>query len=70
MAYILIADGIFVGEKGWRRHLVVTLIPVVAIVHECLQYKGLARGDFDIGDLIAYGVPLVGYLIVAAFRAA
>lgn len=60
-SYILLADSIWDKEKGLWKHAVVAAIPTVAIVHECLQGVGLARGSFDPGDLLAYSLPLLAY---------
>ena len=63
LSYILIADGIMNGESGFWRYAIVTFIPVVALIHECLQYAGVAHGYFDPGDLIAYSLPLLAYIV-------
>lgn len=66
-AYVIIADAVWAQERGLRKHFVVLVLPAVAIVHECLQAMGLARGRFDVADLLCYAVPVVVYA-VAAFR--
>ena len=62
-AYGLIADGIWGSERGWARHVVVTLIPAVALVHECLQLAGLVGGTFDVSDVVVYALPLAAYYL-------
>lgn len=60
-AYVIIADAIWGEEKGVAKHVTVSLIPAVAIAHECLQLAGLARGTFDAADLLCYALPLAIY---------
>lgn len=62
-AYVLIVSGIWGKERGMASHIAVSLIPVVAIVHEFLQGAGVVRGSFDPADLLCYGLPLAVYFV-------
>lgn len=66
VAYILIVDAVWHNEKA-KRHWIVALIPVIAIVNEIFQYFGVANGTFDWYDLISYATPLFLYLILTNY---
>lgn len=63
VAYILIIDAIWHNEK-FKRHWIVSLIPIIAIVNEVLQFYGVVNGTFDWFDLICYATPLLLYYII------
>ena len=61
-AYILIMDCIWENENKLRIFMT-SIVPVIAITHEILQYFNLMSGTFDIADVICYCIPSITYLI-------
>lgn len=61
-AYIILMDHLWRGHSRSVRILTVSIIPVAAIIHETLQWIGIAPGTFDLLDLLCYAVPYVAYL--------
>lgn len=62
-AYILIIDAIWHDDNRLIKFVIISLIPLVTISSELLQYFGLAKGTFDIYDLICYLMPPIIFLI-------
>ena len=62
-SYILIMDVVW-PNNGKFRYFAISFIPIVAIVHELMQYIGFAKGTFDVSDLLCYILPLVIYYFV------
>ena len=62
-AYILIIDAIWHNNAGIVKYLILSLVPLVTISSEILQYFGLVKGTFDVNDLICYLIPPIIYLI-------
>ena len=62
-AYILLIDAIWHRNKGIVKNIIISLVPLVTISSEVLQYFGLVKGTFDIYDLICYTTPPMIYLI-------
>lgn len=62
-AYILIIDAIWKNDNRIIKFLIISLVPIVTISSELLQFLGLVKGTFDIYDLICYLVPPMIYLI-------
>ena len=62
-AYILIMDSIWQKECGWPKHAVVLSVPLFTIGSEILQYFGLAKGTFDVNDLLCYSFPPLIYIL-------
>ena len=60
-AYILMIDAIWGGQNGLSKYLIVSIIPIAAIICEILQYFGNAKGTFDVCDLICYWGPILIY---------
>lgn len=60
-AYILMIDAIWGKQKGLSKYLIVSIIPIAAIVYEILQYFGIKNGTFDVCDLMCYWVPVLVY---------
>ena len=56
-AYLLIIDAIWHNDKRPMKYILLSIIPVITIGNELLQYLGLIRGTFDYVDLICYMVP-------------
>ena len=63
-AYILIMDAIWQNDNSSIKHFIITLLPVVTIASEVLQYYGLVNGTFDVLDLTCYFVPLLIYTAI------
>ena len=64
-SYILMSDAVWRRAKVWKRTLVVSIMPLVAISHELLQITGIAHGTFDLNDLFCYAVPLLSYYAIS-----
>ncbi|MBP5365319.1 MAG: hypothetical protein J6Y82_05295 [Bacteroidales bacterium] len=64
LAYVLIAAMLMRGRTLPARLAVAGIIPVVGLVSELMQRVGLLRGTFDWGDVAAYALPFVIYLII------
>lgn len=63
-AYILIIDAIWHKENGITKYLVISIIPIVGICSEILQYTGSVKGTFDSNDLFCYAIPPCIYTVV------
>lgn len=62
-AYILIIDAIWHDDNHLIKFITISLVPVVTISSELLQYFGLVKGTFDVYDLICYLIPPMFFLI-------
>lgn len=62
-AYILIIDAIWHDDNHLIKFLIISVIPLVTISSELLQYFELVKGTFDVNDLICYMAPPIIYLI-------
>lgn len=62
-AYILIIDAIWHDDNRLIKFIIISLVPLVTISSELLQYFGLVKGTFDLYDLICYIIPPMFYLI-------
>ena len=60
-AYILLMDVIWSKEKCFAKYFIMSLVPVITIASEFLQYVGLLRGTFDALDLVCYTTPPLVY---------
>lgn len=56
-AYLLIIDAIWSNDKSPMKYILFSIIPVITISDELLQYFGLIGGTFDFVDLISYMLP-------------
>ena len=63
-AYILIIDAIWHNDNGFSKNIIISLVPIVTISSEMLQYVGLVKGTFDVYDLICYSLPPVIYTTI------
>lgn len=63
-SYILLMDALWRNGGRLTRLCLASLIPAFAILHELLQALALARGTFDVADLLCYATPLLVYLLV------
>ncbi len=63
-SYILLMDVLWKRSRLSIRLLVVSAIPLIAVVHESLQAAGVVRGTFDWWDLLCYTLPLIIYLFI------
>ena len=55
-AYILIMDAIWHNDDGVIKGMIISLVPIVTISSEILQYFGLIKGTYDTYDLICYSI--------------
>lgn len=62
-SYILIIDAIWNDDNRLIKFIIISLVPLVTISSELLQYFGLVKGTFDFFDLICYSVPPMIYFI-------
>ena len=62
-AYILIIDAIWKNDNHLIKYIIISLVPIVTIGSEILQYLRLVKGTFDVYDLICYSIPPIIYLI-------
>ena len=60
-AYILLIDTIWRNDKRILKYYFLSVVPIMTISSELLQYYGLVRGTFDIADLLCYLVPPMVY---------
>lgn len=63
-AYIILMDAIWDKQNGIVKYFFLSIVPVVAIADEILQYYGIVKGTFDIYDLICYVVPVLCYVFI------
>ena len=63
-SYLLIIDGIWHNEKRWKKYLFLAAVPVITVSSELLQFFGLAKGTFDMLDLICYLFPPLIYIVI------
>lgn len=63
-AYILITDAIWHNDNSPFKYIIISLVPLVTISSEVLQYLGLVKGTFDLYDLICYSLPPVIYMTI------
>lgn len=61
-------DAVWYKEKGLRKYLVISFVPIVTIVSEVLQFLGMVKGTFDIADLLCYTIPVVIYVILKGLQ--
>ena len=66
-AFILFIDAIWKDDDGFIKHFVVSLVPIITITSELLQYFGLVKGTFDFCDLVYYSAPFIAYYIYRYF---
>ena len=60
-SYILLMDAIWSEGKCFTKYVIVSLVPVITIASEILQYVGLLRGTFDVSDMVCYTTPALVY---------
>lgn len=61
-AYILIIDAVWHNDDRIIKFFIISIVPVITIVSEVLQYFELVKGTFDIYDLICYSLPTFIYV--------
>lgn len=67
-AYLLLMDAVWHDDKRLIKYVLLSIVPVVTIGSELLQYVGLVPGTFDIYDLLCYaGSPFV-YIVIIMIR--
>lgn len=62
-AYLLIMDAIWKKDSNILKYVILSLVPIITISSELLQYVGIVRGTFDVYDLLCYFVPIFLYII-------
>lgn len=62
-SYILLIDAIWRNEDSAIKFMIISLVPVVTIGSEIMQYFGLVKGTYDFSDLIFYSAPFIAYVI-------
>ena len=63
-AYILIIDAIWHNDNRPIKFIIISLVPIVTISSELLQYIGLVKGTFDVYDLVCYALPPTLYICI------
>ena len=63
-AYILLIDAIWHKDKRCIRYIILSLVPILTISSEILQYYGLIKGTFDKYDLVCYLLPPIIYFTI------
>lgn len=63
-AYILLMDAIWDKHNGFVKYFFLSIVPVMSIVIEILQYYEVVKGTFDIYDLLCYSVPVLFYVFI------
>lgn len=61
-AYILLIDTIWYNDRSLLKYCILSIVPVITICSELLQYSDLVRGTFDIVDLLCYMIPPTFYI--------
>ena len=61
-AYILIIDAVWHNDNRIIKYFIISIVPVITIVSEILQYFELVKGTFDIYDLVCYSLPTFIYI--------
>lgn len=62
-AYILLIDAIWHDDNRFIKFVIISMVPLVTICSELLQYFGFVKGTFDVYDLICYLIPPIIYLV-------
>lgn len=62
-AYVLIMDYVWQQSRLSLRVTMTLLIPLVAVIHEILQYFKIISGTFDMTDIVCYVIPVLTYLL-------
>lgn len=62
-AYILIMDAIWQNDSRAVKFIIISLIPLITITSEIMQYFGLVKGTFDKYDLLCYSLPPIIYIL-------
>ncbi len=70
ISYMLFIDHIFRSESLKARIIWVSIIPVIGVISELLQYAGIVPGVFDPLDVVAYMLPYMAYTayIIYSYR--
>jgi hypothetical protein len=56
-------DAIWRNEDSAIKFMIISLVPVVTVGSEIMQYFGLVKGTYDFSDLIFYSAPFIAYVI-------
>lgn len=63
-AYILFIEVIWDEEKSFIKYFIISLVPIIAICSEILQFYDIVQGTFDVRDLICYIIPPLIYIVI------
>ena len=63
-AYLCIMDAIWHEDNTWKKYLVISVVPIISIGSELLQYFGIVRGTFDMADLACYLISPLLFLMI------
>lgn len=63
-AYILLIDAIWHDDERIIKYVILSIVPIVTIGSEVLQYYGMVRGTFDVLDLFCYMIPPLAYIVI------
>lgn len=64
-AYIMMIDAIWHDDNRKVKYILLSLVPMITIVSEILQFCGVVRGTFDVMDLLCYLIPPIAYIMIA-----
>lgn len=67
-AYLLLIDAIWRSDTSWRKYIILSVVPIVTVGSEVLQYFGLVKGTFDFADLLCYALPPLFYLMLISIN--
>lgn len=63
-AYILIINAIWYKNNGLVKYIIVSVVPLLTISSEILQFFGLVKGTFDFYDIVCYAIPPLLYIVI------
>lgn len=63
-AYILFIDAIWHDNKGIIKYIILSIVPIITVFSEVLQYFGIVKGTFDLTDLLCYLIPPLVYIVI------
>lgn len=63
LAYVTLIDWVMKAYDKRTRLLFASFIPLLGAVSELVQYAGWIPGTYDMGDLLCYLLPWIGYAV-------
>ena len=67
-SYIMVMDAIWNERSGIIKCFIISIVPIITIGSEILQYFGIVKGTFDVYDLICYAIPITTYFIIKLIK--